>query len=586
MADYAGLVTAGQDVTFAFGTIAPKFRQPSNTMGVLASGSTTIGALFAGSRAAGAVAYPSFGAESHVGTLANSATTPGLDWFERVHVLPRSPIDFGNIVTTVSQLFEIFNAYRRTPIVFSSFVNNAGAGITIPDLPAIPTTLQPLTSFLDPTTTRLSPVRMEVTALKDGDPAFDDTLDFGFVPGGIVSLRVKGLRIILLVSEFDGDVDEVLEFATDVMPAESGKEKRASFRRNPRQAFEVAFLLSGRERRLLQNQLFDWQDKAFGLPLWHERTVLTAAISIGATSLAVRDISNADFRTLGLCAILTDERIYDVIVITAQTSTSITLQSATLNAYPLGTYVMPVRIVAAEQTVRNRRPPKTDETFLARFRVLDNDTGAPTGSVSGWSTFGSKVLLDRNYLDSSEAEGLYDRKLTIVDSLSGIIVQSSPWDRSKHGFPVGFRVNTRADKWKLRRLFLALRGRQVSLWCPTFFDDDLVVTQNLTSGTNTMRIELVGYAKFAKTRQPKSTFKITFTDGSSLVRTITAAVEFSATEETLTIDTNWPASRLTTEIVSVQFYQMIRFDSDQVRFRHRGIERAEVTLPAKVVFDT
>lgn len=586
MTDYAGFVTAGQDVTFAFGTIAPLFPQPSSAMGTIASGSTTIGALFAGNRQAGVSPYPSFPGENHAGTLADSATTPGLDWFERIHVIPRSPIDFGNIVTTVSQTFEIFNAFRHTAVQFVSYVNNAGDGITIPDLPAIPTTMQPLTSFLDPTTTRLVPVRMEVTALKDGVPTFDDTLDFGFVPGGIVSLRVEGLRIILLVSEFDGDVNEELEFGTDVMPSDNGKEKRASWRRNPRQAFEVAFLLSGRHRRILQNQLFDWQDKAFGLPLWHERTVLTAAISIGATSLVVRDISSADFRVLGLCAIFTDERVFDVLVISAKTSTTITLQSATLNAYPVGSYVMPVRVVAAEQTIRNRRPPKTDETFLARFRVLDNDTGAPAGSTAGWSTFGSKVLLDRNYLDSGEMDGTYERKLVISDSLSGIITQSSPWDRHKHGFPVGFRVNTRADKWKLRLLFLALRGRQISLWCPTFFEDDLVVTQNLTSGTNTMRVELVGYAKFVKSRQPKSTFKITFIDGSSLVRTITAAVEFSTTEETLTLDSNWPASRLTTEIASVQFYQMIRFDSDRLVFRHGGVERASVTVPAKVVFDT
>lgn len=586
MADYAGLLHAGQDVTFAYGTLAPRFRQPIASSGFITSESTVVGALFAGNRTAGALPYPSFSSENHAATHANDATTPGLDWFERVHVIPRTPIDFGNIVTSVSQTFEIFNAYRRTPVQFVSFVNNAGDGITIPDLPAIPSTLQPMTSFLDPTTTRLAPVRMEVTALKDGVPSFDDTLDFGFTPGGIVFLRVKGLRIILLVSEFDGEVDESLEFGTDVMPAESGKEKRVSWRRNPRQSFEVVFLLSGRERSILQNQLFDWQDKAFGLPLWHERTVLTAAISAGATSLAVRDISTSDFRTLSLCAIFTDERTFDVIVVSAKTSTSITLQSATLNAYPVGTFVMPVRIVAAEQTIRNRRPPKTDESFLARFRVLDNDTGAPVGSTAGWSTFGTKVLLDRNFLDGGEAEGTYERKLVIADSLSGILVQASPWDRHKHGFPIGFRVATRADKWKLRLLFLALRGRQVSLWCPTFFDDDLVATQNLASGTNTMRVELVGYAKFIKSRQPKNVFKITFTDGTSLVRTITAAVEFSATEETLTLDNTWPATRLISEIANVQFYQMVRFDSDTIRIRHLGLNRASSTVPAKVVFDT
>lgn len=583
MADFPGLLTAGQDATYVFGNTAPVFEQP---LQIVIPSATTIGALIAGSLAPNPSPTPSFGAENHNGTLADNACSPGLDWFERVHVIPRTPIDFGNIITTVSQTFEIFNAYRRTAIQFVSYTNNAGVGITIPDLPVIPTTMQPLTSFLDPTSIRLAPVRMEVSALKDGVPSFDDTLDFGFTPGGIVFLRVKGLRIILLVSEFDGDVDESLEFLTDVHSAESGKEKRPSLRKNPRQFFDVQFEVFGRERRILENQLFDWQDKAFGLPLWHERTVLTSAVSIGATSLNVRDISNADFRTLSLVAIFTDERTFDVLVVSAKTSTTITLQSATLNAYPVGTWVMPVRIVAAEQTIRGRRPPKTQETIVARFRVLDNDTGAPTGSTAGWSTFGSKVLLDRVYMDGTEIDGSYERKLVIADSRTGIIVQSAPWDRHKHGFPVGFRVNTRADKWKLRQLFLALRGRQTSLWCPTFFDDDLVVTQNLASGTNTMRIELVGYSKFVKSRQPKSTFKITFTDGSSLVRTITAATEFSTTEETLTLDANWPSTKLVSEVSTIQFYEMIRFDSDTVQFRHTGIERARVTIPAKVVFDT
>lgn len=509
----------------------------------------------------------------------------GSEWWDHIHILPRAKIDFGNVVTPTTSPYEIFNAYS-TPVSFLSFVNNAGAGIALPNLTAPVTVLEGYSSFLDPSTIRGTRVKLNVRADPDGPAAFDSYIHFVFDPGNEVDLFIKGSRIAFLTPEAETPVIEELRFGTSVLETVAGQEQRISFRKKPRQAFEYEYRIEGAERRAIQSLFFGWQASKFGLPLWHERLLLSATVGVGASSATVASTSNVDLRVGGYCVLFKSRTVFDVLQIASVTSTTVTFVSITANAYAAGDYLMPVRTVRMDERLTGGRLPVTVERFKASFESVDNDTGVSLASAAGYSSYGGRVLLDGlNVLSGPELIEDFQQRLTIADGEAGLVFQDSDWTRHKRGFPIGFAPTTRAGLYALRQLLYYLRGRQTAFWVPTTITD-LVVSATLTSGSNQMQVENVGYTKYVNGKHPKATFKILFTDGSSLVRTIQSAVETSSTVETLTLDTTWPSTKLASEVSDVQFYELVRFDTDVFRIVHSGIGRAKLTAPVRVVFDT
>lgn len=97
--------------------------------------------------------------------------TIGANWFDKIHVLPRSAIDFGRFVTPVSATYEVFNAYRRH-VTLTFVTDTSSEGLALPGLPTLPYVMTPFSSLLDPSSVAYSPVRLTVTAELSGDEEF------------------------------------------------------------------------------------------------------------------------------------------------------------------------------------------------------------------------------------------------------------------------------------------------------------------------------------------------------------------------------------------------------------------------------
>ena len=584
MANFAGITDAALGVLTItlFAKTAPRMRRTEHVEFASLDALDTPPGL-AGSHQDGPSLTISTGGVDHDGVV-HDAATPAIDWFEKVHILPRETIDFGNIVTLVERPFEIFNAFRRA-VDFTLYVNNAGIGIDIPSLPTPVVSIAPLSSILDPAGTRLSPVQLDVEASSDGPPSFDATLEFTFAPGGTVTLRVTGSRVSLFLPIFNGPVDETLEWSTDVQAVAGGQEQRVANRRNPRQKFDGTVLVDGASRRRLRSLLFGWHGRTFGLALWHEQLPLSAAVSIGASSATFVSTAGSDLRVGGLCVLYKSDTVFDVLEVLTVTSTTVTFVSTTQNAYAAGDLLMPVRTARLSNESAVRRYIVNAERVQLHFEVIDNDTGAPSGSLGSYATFGGRAILDPTFVDSDESPQSHRQAVTVVDGETGTVKHASLWDVAKSGHTIGFLGKTLAEVYAIRRLLLALRGRQVTFVSPTFIED-LVVTQNLVSTTSTMVVEHCGYTRYVASQQPRATFRIRFTDGTSLTRTVLSSVETSSTEETMTLDAAWPSNKTVAQIQDVQMLQTSRLASDSVRIRHLGVGRAKVTAPATVVFDS
>jgi len=541
---------------------------------------------FEGARASGGAVFPPPAPTDGFTGMLPIVESPGLDWFDRVHILPRTPIDFGNIVTSDSAEYELFSAWRED-ITLMTITNNVGAGVTLPDMPAVPDVLPSFTSYLDAASVRLIKVKTTVDVSADGAPRFDGTIDFLFDTAEEPFLTLTGSRIALITPEYEDDYQERWSFLTDIIDTVSGKEQRIALRRNPRQELLVTYRLDAEERQRMLATLFGWQSKLFAVPLWGQTLRTTAAASATDTTVQVNTTTNFDFRVDGLAVIYESPTKFDVLVLSAVAANTLTFTtSPLLNSYSTNAKVMPVRLAYITNIVRGDKFKTKLEDFQIAFVVLDNDTGAPTESTSGWNTHGGKILLDDgNLMDSDTIPEEFRQLVTFVDNDTGVFSTSTRWSRHKRASQKGFACHSRAEILKLRKLLLAFNGRQKSWWLPTF-SEDMTVVATLNSGTSTMDISHIGYARFVVGGvSPRDTIRVTFTDGTSLVRTISSSTEVSSTVERLTLNTTWPANRTTAEIRRVEYLELSRFDSDTFVFQFKKVNTAFVVAPVIAVFD-
>ena len=519
---------------------------------------------------------------------------PGIDWFEKVHAIPGSKIEFGNIITQVEDTYEIYSAFRAQTVTLGAIQNNALPGVALPDS-VPPVAVPPQTSIFRNTTTQNNGgaglgtiVLARVQALTEGLPIFDTNIEFDFnLPGNDVQLLVSGSRIVLIPFEYEKPTAEVLQFFTNVIPALSGNSQRIKPRKNPRQQFRTSYLLDANQRQRMQVLLFEWMDNPFAFPIWRERMFLTSSVGVGATLYPVTGADDVELRVGGLAVVIQDDATFDVINISAVTDTLITADDPSLNAYVAGTRIMPLRTARILRAVPGRRAINNLELFQIHFEVTDNDTGLLAGDITPgfWSLHtDGRVLFDDCNVVSRDMPENYNRRVFRIDNQTGIVKQISTWDMAKRSHEKGFFMRNRAEIMQFRRLMLGLNGRQKSFWIPTFAED-LTVVADLVATDDDMDIEAIAYVRLVRERLPMTLFRITFTDDTSLVRTIISSATISSTVERLTLNTTWPAARTVEEIVRVEFYELCVFSSDEVLINYPQIGQASCRIPVERAFD-
>jgi hypothetical protein len=522
------------------------------------------------------------------------AVTAGSMWWDRVHILPLAKINFGNIITEQTADYEVYSAYRTQDVTLTSVVNNALPGVSLPGL-FLPVSIPAQTSIVDASTTSNmsdtfqlgTTVLLDVAAGQDGLPSFDTTLDFGFSTGELILLGIAGERIVFIPMQYDTPVTESLQFLTDVIEGLSGKEQRIALRDNPRQVFVVDYRLDGQEQQHMESFLMDWGHNTFAFPLWHEACFLTSNASSGVVQLQTSGALDVDFRVGGLAVVMSANLTFDVLNLTAVTDTLITFSSSTTNSYSIGDKIMPLRTAVLGKPVVGRRYPNNLRHFRLTFDVTDNDTGTLAGSTTPgfWSLYDGHVLFDDGNVLRSTMREKFDRRVFKIDNQTGIIEQSSLWDRYKRTHQKGFIARSRAEIIELRKVLIALAGRQKAFFIPTFTDDLTVVAQ-LQNGTTTMDIDRIEYVRFVRNRRPKKILKISFNNGDpDLIRIVQSSTQVDSSTERLTLDTAWTSTVPVSEIERVQFYEMVRFDNDAFKIKHLHGSLAELFAPVRTVYD-
>lgn len=584
MANFAGLVTDAYYVDSTYAIAARRFVEPQagNFASLLALDVPISGPVAAGGVLPGIPVSPT----PRAGVVAAEAS-PGLDWFDRIHLLKRGVYNFGLILSQETDTYEVFNAWRQD-VTLLSVTNSVGASVTLPGSPTPPAVISALTSLLDPSSTHASGASknktpLTITVAKDGPPSFSGTIQWAFSTGSTATLSLTGIRVSLIPAIYESEFEESWRFPTDTVFTDNGTEQVVALTANPVQSFSLNFLLDAEERQRMQALLMGAQAQLLALPLWHEDVLTTASVSVGATSVAVTSTTDADYRVGGYAVIWTSPTQYDVVQVSAVGTNLLSFASTpTVGSHLSGARVAPVRLGFITTEVPIRRYYVSLDSYTLQFRVTDNDTGMFAGSTASWGTYSSKVVLDDPNIMDGTTEANSTTRVQLIDNETGVIEQIAIWQKSRRGSQKGFSIKSRSELMVVKKLLLALRGPQVSFRLPTFAED-ITVVATLTSGNSTMDISHIGYTKYVQSREPKKVFRVTFTDGTTVIREAVSSVEVSNTVERITIDTGWATTKLASEVRRVEFLEPVRFDTENFSFRYLRSGWAKLAAPVKTL---
>jgi len=490
-------------------------------------------------------------------------------WWDRVHVFPRR-VDAGNIVTQATFDFVVVNAYIDDAQDWDALAIDA-SGVSL-DNPTLPATLQPLENLL-----------LTLTISPEGLPTVEGDLTLTFGDGAVVVVPITLNRIIALPFAPEVGVVEELEWLTHISEAASGKERRQALRQVPRQHLRYrVFREDGPERQRLENILFAHQGRPVAPPFWPDQTLLSAAASIGATTLQLVSTDYRDIREGGLAYIWASETEYEIVTVdTVDSSTQVTLASPTTIAFEAGAHFIPARVAIVLGNSQSRRHVGSAEYDLD-LQVVDN--GDSLASTSGWPTYNSKVLVsDVNF--GEEIRESYQRATKILDGLSGAVQAVNLNDVSRRTSFKEWVTESQADLWAVRRLLHALRGRQVSFYIPTDAAE-LTPTQPLAMSATNLDVVNAGYTEHTQARQPRDRIRVVLADGTTYERRVVSSSELSADEERLVVDSAWPASVALADILRVDVIEKARLDADRVRIEYRDlVGAATIVVPVRSVLE-
>jgi hypothetical protein len=387
---------------------------------------------------------------------------------------------------------------------------------------------------------------------------FDEVEDPGLV--------VVGTRVIPwpIVPDWGDGIRERIAFLTDVLTSDTGAEQRRALRIGPRRYLKAKAYVEGRERALFDNMLHGWAANVWSFPLWHDIQVLAADLPAGSLTINC-DTEYRDF-AVGGYAMLRGEaaRYSEVVEITAVDAASVTLNRPTINDWPRGSRLYPARPGRLERMpdIRRVHDRAWEVNFELRIEAF-TDWAEATFPV----TYRSHPVYEVRPDETEELDVSFERRLHVLD------VEVAPqfvYDSAGEPFPLQLHrwvMHGAAERDAVRRLFYAMRGRQVSLWVPTHAED-LILAATLASSSTILTVEHTGFTLFGVGRVGKRDLRIELKDGTVFYRQVLGASELDVENETVTIDSALGLNVELDDVSRISFMRLMRADSDEIEIHH------------------
>lgn len=486
---------------------------------------------------------------------ANLVYTFSQDYYNRIHVIPEI-IDFGIILTLREEEFLVWNAFIYEDKTCTSVDDTNGSEVTITG---------PTPTFIIPA---LGTANYTVEVDQNGSASFVMTREFNFTGLSYVPMiTIKGIRALIIIYRPQQPFVEKLVWFTDVLQANDGTEYKQCLRVEPRQEFELNFKLTVDQMRDFEAEIYTQLKGAWGIPVWPEAVKHTSGISSGISTITF-DTTKGDFRA-GEYMILWQSSQQEVVTIETVSATYVTLELPTTNTFTGLTYLIPVRIgYIMDGRVKKRRFGNNYTLLSMIFRTNKN------AEITGFTPddiFKSKTLiLDPIGIESALDEG-YDAEIFESDYYTGKFLQDSDTELNRSLKNIILYADTPAKVWYYRQMFHSLKGRQKSLYVPTYFEEIRLIGTVGVSDT-VIEIENHKFYDYYGVQANRKGILFEFSD-EIIARELITDVYTSPTVETITISSAL-GREATNSNCKIHYIELV-CASDELEIKWTDIGKAE-----------
>ena len=352
-------------------------------------------------------------------------------------------------------------------------------------------------------------------------------------------------------------VKEVLEWRTDVLPAQAG-EQRIALRTGPRSELTLRHRASAWSVARAGEIARAGYAGPWLVPLWHMAAPV-GGLASGATEIAV-DTTVADYRAGGHAALMDATNTRDGEAALLEIAT-VEADRITLTApLPVGythAALAPVRAAVLTDGPQFSRTRASLAVIEASFTMVE----APDIAASALPQYqGRDVLTDPSVARRPVASTIA-RAVEMVDNDLGPIAVEPARDITARGETITLVDHGLAASWARRQWLFSLAGRLRSFWLPTW-GRELVLQSGVGAFDTDMRViplaDLMAYAGR----------HVAVETGSGLVfREITGAAQDGADHRltlSASLGTSVPPS------AHIHWMPLVRLDTDRVEITHTG----------------
>lgn len=375
-----------------------------------------------------------------------------------------------------------------------------------------------------------------------------------------MSLDLLDLPVWSFRPNWAGGITERLEWLTNVMTSDSGSEQRQSARLSPRRSLEFTVNPVDRERTYADLFLHRMAADEMLVPLWHDNAKLTSPGSAGSTSLEF-DTSYREHAAEQCVLLFTDAFTWEVAYTQSVSPEGLTLVDGLQHTWSSGTTVYPLR--PAYLTDTSNLSALTQRVGQARVLLTfsrENDYAEESDMLE--TAYAGVPVLSTPPNRSTDLDQAYQRILQELDSVTG---RKRLLDLPGRAFVTqghNWQVSGREKHHQLRALLYYLRGRQRSIWIPTF-NSDLVAARDHAAGSLAFDVLATGYEYTGGAKDGRNRVWSPSTGGMTITGVMAPPM---AGAERLALSA--PTAVAISEATSVSFMDIARMDQDAVEITH------------------
>lgn len=392
-------------------------------------------------------------------------------------------------------------------------------------------------------------------------------------------MAIESIPVWTIPPDWQKQVTETLEWLTAILVSPFGVEQRLAGRLSPRQSLEMSVTLYGPHRTFFDLFILRLGALPFYAPLWYEIEKLVLPAAAGTFILPL-NTAFTELATANYVFIQGDGPFdYEIAEVDSADSVSITLTTALVNNWPVGTKVYPLKKCLIETQPQTTR--KADRALISTIRFISLEPN-PSVDLTPLAFYGDQYVLEQDPNETTDLAYSYDHISFPIDNKTGLQERFDVTGLLGQQFT--WYAKTKAAHSTLRGLFHALQGRRMPIWVPTIYADfDLV--DDVLIGDDGLNVKRCGYTDLGGPTFQREHILIELKDGQRFYRKILDAVLIGGGEtERLLLSSAFTFDLRRAAIRRISFLTLCRLDQDSIEIVHYTDTKGVCTVSA--VFKT